>query len=155
MREINNNQDRKFIEVDHPSDIGIRFFGSDLEELFENAASGMFSIMCNLQKIVQVDKKNIIIRGKSNIGLDDLLILWLEKLLYVYEVDKMLFSKFKVRRINEKCDGKILEAEILGEKINLEKHEIMTAIKAPTYHMLEVKKDKTSSRWTGQVIFDV
>jgi SHS2 domain-containing protein len=35
MREINNNQDRKFIEVDHPSDIGIRFFGDNLEELFE------------------------------------------------------------------------------------------------------------------------
>jgi len=65
MREINNNPDRKFTEVDHPSDIGIRFFGNDLEELFENAASGMFSIMCNLQKIAQIDKKKYYYNGKK------------------------------------------------------------------------------------------
>jgi SHS2 domain-containing protein len=145
---------KKYTYIDHISDTGIKFYGSTLEELFESAAGGMFSIICDLRIVKPVEKKNIETGGR-NIGYEELLILWLEKLLYLYEVENMLFSKFKVAEI-KKMNGKlILEAEIYGEKIDLSRHDIKAAIKAPTYHELEIKEDEIKSGWKGKVVFDV
>ena len=37
-----------FKEIEHPSDIGLRFWGRSIEELFENAGLGMFSVMTDI-----------------------------------------------------------------------------------------------------------
>ncbi len=145
---------KKYKYIDHPSDIGLEFYGDSLEELFENAAAGMFSIMCDLKLIRPVRKSKIKISEK-NADYEDLLISWLEKLLYRYEVNNILYSEFKVNRIEKKNGGSILEAEIGGEKINPGKHKIKTAIKAPTYHTLEIKKEGSNHNWKGRIIFDV
>ena len=34
--------------MDHTADVGIRAYGASLEELFENAAAGMFSLITDL-----------------------------------------------------------------------------------------------------------
>lgn len=70
----------KFVQIDHLSDIGIKAFGNNLKELFENTAAGMFSIMCNLDKVSQVIKKKVIVSREGIVGLEDLLISWLEKI---------------------------------------------------------------------------
>jgi len=145
----------KFKKIEHLSDIGIEIYGDSLGELFENAAAGMFSIMCDLKKIEPAVKRSVLINEKSKIELDGLLVQWLEDLIYKFEVDNMLFSKFKVKEILIKDGRSILKANIFGEKINFKKHEIIVAIKAPTYHMLEVRKVKSSNRWAGRIIFDV
>ena len=150
-----NSFRKKYIQVEHPSDIGIEIYGSSLEQLFENAAEGMFSIMCDLKKIAPIVKKNVLIDEESNINLEGLLVLWLEDLIYKFEVDSMLFSKFKVKEILTEGSRSILKADIFGEKIDFKKHEIIVAIKAPTYHMLEARKAKGGGGWLGKVIFDV
>jgi SHS2 domain-containing protein len=145
---------KKFNYIDHLSDAGIEFYGDTLKELFENAAAGMFSIMHDLNKLKPQIKKKVKISGK-NIVYEDLLMLWLEKLLYLYEVDEILFSDFKVSRIEIRRNGSILEAEIYGEKIDLSRHKIRTAIKAPTYQELKIKEGGKNYGWKGRVIFDV
>ncbi len=144
----------KYRYIDHLSDIGIEFYGSTLPELFENAAAGMFSIMCDLKLIKPMEKKIIKVTGE-NTGYEDLLISWLEKLIYLYEVSSMLFSEFRVIEIKEKSGKNILEAEISGEKIDLRRHKISAAVKAATYHKLEIKKNRADNNWKGKVIFDV
>jgi len=140
--------------IDHISDIGIEFYGNTLPELFENAAAGMFSIMCDLKLIKPTAKKSTTVSGKYT-GYGDLLVSWLDKLIYLYEVNNMLFSEFKVVEIKEKNSNTTLKAEIYGEKINRHRHEIRAAIKAATYHKLEVRKNKAGRNWEGKVIFDV
>jgi len=115
----------------------------------------MFSIMCDLKKINPIVKKSVLIDEESNINLEGLLVLWLEDLICKFEVDSMLFSKFKIKEILTEGSRSILKADIFGEKIDFKKHEIIVAVKAPTYHMLEVRKDKKGSGWFGKVIFDV
>jgi len=126
-----------------------------LKQLFENAAEGMFSVMCDLKKIAPVVKKNVLINEESNISLEGLLVLWLEDLIYKFEVDNMLFSRFKIKKFLTEDSRSIIKADIFGEKVDFGKHEIVVAVKAPTYHMLEVRKDRNSSGWVGKVIFDV
>jgi SHS2 domain-containing protein len=145
---------KKYRYIDHLSDIGIEFYGNTLEELFENAAAGMFSIMYDLKTVKPLVKKEVRISGQD-INYEDLLVLWLEKLLYLYEVNTTLFSDFKVKKIEKKENAFILEAEIYGEEIDLLRHEIKIAVKAPTYHDLEIKENEEGYRWRGRVIFDV
>jgi len=145
---------KKYKYIEHLSDIGLEFYGNTVEELFENAAEGMFSIMSDLKLVKPLEKRNVKIAGE-NAGYEDLLILWLEKLLYLYEVDSILFSEFKVRRIDMTNHNIMLDAGVSGEKIDLDKHKITISVKAPTYHMLEIKKDNRHHNWKGRIIFDV
>ena len=145
----------KFVQIDHLSDIGIEAYGSSKEELFENEALGMFSIMCDLTNIKQIKRKKIFIKAEEIMELEDFLLLWLEKLLYIYEVEKMLFSRFDISRIENKNSYKSISAVIYGEKIDLGRHELRTAIKEPTYHKLYLKKDENTGIWIARVIFDV
>ena len=180
---VSKRIDKKYKHIEHLSDIGIEIYGDSLEQLFENAGEGMFSIMCDLEKISHSEKRIVKISQKEDTNFEDLLILWLEKLLYIFETENILFSGFKIGKIscqgagkasqvekgvtqgsknskqNNKLAGKQdkfkLVAEIYGEKIDLERHDIKVAIKAPTYHLLEVKKNGKRCIWEGRVIFDV
>lgn len=145
---------KKYRYIEHLSDIGLEFYGNTIEELFENSGAGMFSIICDLEMVRPLEKRSITISRKDT-GFEDLLILWLEKLLYWHEVDSILFSEFKVAGIYKKSSKMVLSAEASGEKIDPDRHIIRTAVKAPTYHMLEIKKGGKNCNWKGRIIFDV
>ena len=140
--------------IDHISDIGIEFYGDTPEALFENAGKAMFSIMCDLRSVKPMEKKSIRITGK-NTNFEDLLVLWLERLIYRYEIDDTLFSKFRVDKIYRRNHNPVLNAQIFGEKIDPDKHEIKITIKAPTYHRLEIIRNAVGHNWKGRVIFDI
>lgn len=148
-------KDKKYEQIEHLSDIGLKIYGNSLEELFENAAEGMFSIMCDINKVGIVEEKGITIDEDGSISFEELLIIWLENLLYEFEVYNMLFSKFKISKFRISGNRSIVKAKIFGEKIDFKRHEIIVAIKAPTYHMLEVKRDNKTNSWMACVIFDV
>lgn len=138
--------------MEHLSDIGIEFNGNSLEKLFENAAMGMFSIITDINIVDSRDKIRINIVLDYN-SLEDLLILWLEKIIYHFETASMVFAGFKVNAVKRSGQGYRLKAEIIGENFDSKRHEIKMGIKAPTYHQLEVKKN--GQKWWGRVIFDI
>ncbi len=146
---------KSFKLIDHPSDIGIKLQAESLEEIFEQSAWGMFSIMCNIKKVNPSLKRVVSIKESDISNVEELLIVWLERLLYIYEVKKMLFCKFKVKNLKLEGRKASISAEIFGERIDVLRHELFVSIKAPTYHMLELFKDSNTGIWTCQVIFDV
>ncbi|MES0341757.1 MAG: archease [Candidatus Humimicrobiaceae bacterium] len=141
-----------FKRVEHLSDTGIEFYGNSPERLFENAAMGMFSIIIDQDSVVSRDKIRISIAIDHD-SLEDLLILWLEKIIYHFETASMAFAVFNVNSIIRSGQGYILKAEIIGENFDDKRHVIKTGVKAPTYHQLEVKKN--GQKWWGRVIFDI
>jgi len=141
-----------FEEVSHPSDIGLRFEADSLEGLFENAGMGMFSLMTDPGKVRPRFSVDISIKAQGD-AIEDLLILWLEKLLYYFEVESMLAGRIKVKRVKNDAGSAGLDAVIIGEKVDTGRHDIIKVIKAPTYQSLSIiKKDKI---FIGTVIFDV
>lgn len=134
--------DLKFKPIDHPSDVGIIAYGKTREELFENAAFGMFSLMANLDKVVPKQKLEIKIKGEDP---ENLLINWLNELIFNEDARKMLFKEFKVKKLTDKS----LEAEVAGEKIDLNVHDLHRPIKAATYNQLQLGADQV------KIIFDV
>lgn len=125
----------KFLE--HTADAYIAAYGRNLAEAFENGALAMFDVM------TEVEKVNPKIRDEVEVAAKDeqaLLYNWLEALLIKFEIEEMLYSKFKISSLNHTSDGFKLKAEIWGEKFNPKKHVQKVGVKAVTYHRMEIIK---------------
>lgn len=136
---------RKFKIIEHTADIGIIAFGKDLPQLFSNAAFGMFSLITDLNKITQKDKLEISTLAKDR---EELMIYWLNDLLWNYSVNKIIPSEFEILKMDD-CN---LDARVIGEKYDEKKHNIEMEVKAATYHQLKIEK---KTNWQVQIIFDV
>ncbi len=130
---------------EHTADVGIEARGATLEEAFANAARGMFSII--------VDGSDIAARVKREISLEptdddeQLLVDWLSELLYVHDVDGLVFDSFEIT-----IDGG-LHATAWGEPYSRDRHGYGSEIKAVTYHLLGIKRNKKAVHI--KVLFDI
>jgi SHS2 domain-containing protein len=137
---------RRFEILDHTADIGLIVYGEDLKTLFENAGKAFFHLITDMRKVRQRVERRIEIRGEA---LERLMVDWLSELLYLHEVENLLFKGFKIESIGE--EG--LKAIVKGEPFQEGVHVIKTGIKAVTYHRIEVRKE--NDKWRAQVIFDL
>ncbi|MDR4507082.1 MAG: archease [Candidatus Brocadiaceae bacterium] len=137
---------QKYILIDHTADIGIDVFGATLPELFSNAGFALFDIITDISKVKLTLTRKLKITG---IDKEQLLVNWLSELLYLHEVENLLFGKFTVLSIQEDQ----LHASVRGETLTENKQAIKTEIKAVTYHSLSIRKE--AHLWKARVIFDV
>lgn len=137
---------KRYEFIDHTADIGLRAYGKDLKQLFENAAAGMFAILADLKNVRA--EKTVPLKLKAP-NLEELFLSWLSELLYQHNGKGMMFKEFSVDELSEKA----IAAKAKGEKLNLKRHRLKTEIKAVTYHALKVQKVKDT--WQAEVIFDV
>ena len=133
----------EFEEVEHTADKALRVFGTNLTELFLNAAEGMTQLMvADVSKISTEIEKSIELNA---IDTEGLLVEWLSELAYWAESDMLVFIKFRI----QKASATHLQAKIFGGKTSmLEKH-----IKAVTYHNLKIIR--TSQGLEATIVFDV
>jgi len=153
-----NLKQKGYKQIECLSDLAVEVWGRNIEELFKNAACSMFSIICRLDLIKGNFKKEIIIKRKNIDSKEDLLIVWLNKLLYFHETKKVIFSDFQISKIfisNLKKENCIINALCTGDIIDLRKHEIYTNIKAATYHDIKIHQDSRSGFLKTKIIFDV
>ena len=136
----------EFIDIT-TADVAFVAYGKTLSELFSNAALALFEVMINTRQVKPVVTKKIRTDGDD---LESLMFNWLNALLVYVDGNSLAFSKFKVEVDEKKLT---LKAECSGEKINSKRHETRTAVKAATYHKLEVKKE--NDYWKAKVIVDI
>ena len=137
---------KRYELLDHTADIEIVAFGGDLPEAFGNAAYAMFDILTNVDEIKEIDSFDVRVSA-SNV--EELLISWLDELLYRYETERFVCRRFVIDDMGDTD----LHAAVFGEKLDPVRHEIKAEIKSVTYHQLKV--EETDDGWKVQVIFDV
>jgi SHS2 domain-containing protein len=137
---------KRFEILNHTADIGIVVYGEDLKSLFQNAGEVFFHLITDLKKVRLRTEREIKIRGES---LERLMVDWLTELLYLHEVEGLLFKRFEVESVGK--DG--LKAKAKGETYREGIHVIKTGVKAITYHQIKVRKEKKD--WKAQIIFDL
>jgi SHS2 domain-containing protein len=137
---------KRFEILDHTADIGIIIHGDNLKALFENAGEAFFNLITDLRKVKRRIERRVNIGGES---LDRLMVDWLSELLYLHDVENLLFRGFKVDSVGE--DG--LRAIVKGELFQEGVHVIKTEVKAVTYHQIEVRQ--VNRGWRAQVILDL
>ena len=149
--------------IEHTADIGIRVKAKDLKGLFKTAALAMFDIIAEkkvsaipacpaggsypcLSGRQELSAKKFIVKQKAD-DLEELFINWLNELLSLSATKEMIFSGFRINRLEENT----LQAVATGNDIK--NYKVNTEIKAATYHELKIEQAK--SGWQVEVIFDV
>jgi SHS2 domain-containing protein len=119
--------------LDHTADVAIAAYGADTKKAFANAALGMFSIMTDIKKISETAVRDVEVTADET---KVLLVSWLNELLFICDVEKILFKRFEILELNETK----MFAKCYGEKIDPRRHRIKTEIKAATYHMTQIEE---------------
>ncbi|RXA21319.1 archease [Methanosarcina sp. MSH10X1] len=145
-----SSQGKQYEYLEHTADIKFRAYGRTLEEVFENSALAMFNVIINTEKVSGNTPKEIYLRSPD---LESLLVDWLSELLYVFEVDEIVFREFRVEKISEEDGEYSITAKALGEEFYPESHPFETEIKAVTYNQLEITK--TDEGWKAQIVVDI
>jgi SHS2 domain-containing protein len=128
----------KFEFLEHTADVYIAAYGTTLEEAYENAALAMFEVITDTDKVSPDIEDSVEVEAEDEYAL---LYSWLEALLVKFETTNMLYSKFKISNLEETSDGFRIQATVWGEKFNAEKHTQKVAVKAVTYHRMEIIKE--------------
>ncbi len=140
-----------FIYEDHTADVQARCWGKSLEEAYNQTAySLMATITPNLNKISSKVEKKIKIEAEDK---EALLFDFLSELLYIFDVDELVFNTIKVQIIKESEDLYVLNALLSGEKFDISKHEIGVEVKAITYSFMEIAESK--NRVEISIVFDI
>jgi SHS2 domain-containing protein len=141
-------ESESFEILDHTADLGILVSGQDIKHLFQNAAHAMMKIMVDLQSDQTGSRfQEISLKGTD---LTDLLVRWLGEILYLFEGENRAVTRTKIIRIRP--DN--LDARIETIPFSINRHEILTEIKAVTYHQAETLQEKNGS-WKARIIFDL
>ncbi len=139
--------EKEFEFIDHTADVGIIAYGANLGQAFSNAARALFSLITELDSINEVLYRDIELVASDE---ESLLVEWLNGLIYLFDTENILFKRFDVIVLNDRR----LKGRGYGEKVDNSRHQLKTGVKAATYHMLSVDKDKDSG-YRVQVILDI
>lgn len=140
-----------FIYEDHTADVQARCWGKSLEEAYNQTAYAlMATITPNLNKISSKVEKKIKIEAEDK---EALLFDFLSELLYIFDVEELVFNNIKVQIIKESEDLYVLNALLSGEKFDISKHEIGVEVKAITYSFMEIAESK--NRVEISIVFDI
>jgi len=136
---------KDFEIIDHTADIGIRAYGANMNQAFANAARALFSLITELDDVDEVLHRDTKITAPDE---ESLLVEWLNELIYLFDVENILFKRFDITQLNNTQ----LKARSYGEKVDSSKHKLKIGVKAATYHMLKVDKGDGCK---VQVLFDI
>lgn len=135
-----------FEPFEHTADAGIVAHGDTLQEIFANAAAGMFALMADPGGIEERERREIEVKARDREGL---FVAWLSELLYYVDAEEMLFRRFEI----EELTGTRMRATAFGERIDRERHDLRFGVKAVTRHMLEIAPE--DGGWRAKVLFDI
>ena len=137
---------KRYEQFPHTADIGVRVYGKDLKELFANAAFAMFDIVADLEGLKTSVTKDFELKAANY---EELLVAWLDELLYTFYTKWIIFSDFQI----EELDEHHVKAKAIGRSVGENKNRLKTEIKAATYHDLNIKK--TADGYEVEIIFDI
>lgn len=141
MSPLTSSKD--FEIVDHTADWALRIYGSDLAQLFSNAAMGMSSLL--VQDIQDVPIEVVRRLELDAYDAETLLVDWLTELAYWAEDEGLIFSKISLSDVTDTH----LKATLRGGRVA----ELLKHIKAVTYHNLEIVR--TEQGLAATIVFDV
>jgi SHS2 domain-containing protein len=114
--------------------------------LFAEAAEALFAtIVDDLGTVIAARKIEVELTGVDR---EYLLFDWLKELLYRFDGEHLLFSRFSVQATDTGLTGMAW-----GEPLDRNRHALAHEVKAITYHRLKV--EPTDDGWLAEVIVDI
>jgi SHS2 domain-containing protein len=143
MRELNI--------LDHTADIMIEGIGETLEEAFEGIALALVSVMVDMKSIKNKYRLSGEVKTESRY-LEDLLVDFLNKLIFLKDAKKFIFNDIEVR-IKEKGNSLVAKFELKGDYYTGGEYEFSIDVKGASYSAAKV--EKISDRYICRCVVDV
>lgn len=137
---------KRYSLIDHTADLGAFFYGAGAQEVFINAGLALFDLMVEHPPGQGRKTIRVALDGADQ---EDLLVRWLNELLYLFQVQGLVLTGVKMKGFSKTN----LAAELTMTPFDLETHGLKNEIKAATYHQLELRP--TPKGWRARVIFDL
>jgi SHS2 domain-containing protein len=137
---------KRYEQFPHTADIGVRAYGKNFKELFENAAFAMFDILADLEGITNDLIEKFDLKAANP---EELLIAWLDELLYRFYTKQIILSEFDIEEMTDTT----LKGTAYGRSVRANRNRLKTEIKAATYADLAIKK--MDDGYSVEIIFDV
>ena len=139
--------ERGFRFHDHTADITIECWAPTLETSFEEAALATFEVILDSSTVTPTESVEIESRGYD---LEELLVEWIGYLIALIDITNRFYSKFEVDNISRQEEEYVLKGRAIGEKIDFDKHDTRTEVKAMTYADIKIDQqpDKTTLYFT-------
>ena len=141
-----------FDVFDHTADIGLRVRGRDLPDLLETAARATFAQMFDdgPRRVEVVDDVRAVPEGDLAGQATELLVVWLQELLYRFETGRLVPLEFDF----EACTPREVRARVGFGRFDPGRHTGRLEVKAVTYHELDVREEPGGT-WSARFILDV
>jgi len=122
--------------LEHTTDAFILVTAPSLTEAFTLAGQSVVDTTLDKKTIEEKEQRTLKVSGKD---LRYLLFNWLEEVNYQLITEGFAIARFSLD-ISKNSTYK-LKSTIFGEPIDLKKHHFKVEIKAPTFHMMEIKQN--------------
>ena len=136
--------------LDHTADVGVLVSAGDREMLFAEALRALTDCITDVERVRPRTSRAVDLVAAD---LELLLVEWLGEALYRFDAEGFLASEAEVEILDRGDRGLRLAGEMRGEPHDPERHPHRVAVKAVTYHRLEVAR--TAAGWTARLIFDI
>ncbi len=135
-----------FEYFDHAADLGLRIHGASLPDLFLTGALALMEWIGPAPDHSTPIKEKVVLEAD---GLDELLVRWLQEVLYVFQQRRAYLTGAESIDIQGGRLSAVIFARLWGDA----QAPTYQEIKAVTYHQLELCRDK--SGWRASVILDL
>ena len=122
--------------LEHATDAFIQVTAPSLTDAFTLAGQSVVDITLDRKTIEEKEQRTLNVSEKD---LRYLLLNWLEEVNYQLITEGFAIARFSLEI--SKNSTYELKSIIFGEPINLQKHHFKVEIKAPTFHMMEIKQN--------------
>ena len=138
---------KKYRLTKRQSELAVRVTGDSQADLFAHSALALFDVMvADVDKIESKERLPLEVEGSDR---DDLMVNWVRELLYLYQGSGYLLKEFVIREVKDT----VVKADVAGEKIDPDRHEIQQEIAAVAFH--KSRMEKTGDQWTAHLIFEL
>lgn len=131
---------------EHEADMGIAGRGATMEEAFSQAARAMFNLMVEVDQVRPQKQVFVKCRGHDTA---ELFVEWLNALLAEADIHRMALARFQVDTLS----NSLLKGSAWGEPLDPQRHQPKTEVKAATYAMLFVGREK--GRYVARCVVDL
>ena len=135
---------------EHVADVGVRGRGNTPAHAFEEAARALFSLLSDDLAAIRPSVEERVVCESRN--LEELLVAFLNELLFLFGARRVIFGRFNVR-IDPEAGRFRLTAIAQGEPFDPARHEFTVLPKGATFTALEVAE--RDGEWIAQCVVDV
>lgn len=141
----------RFLEEIALADVGFIATGDSASELFAASAMAVIEAMVNPVSVGTNWTREVRLSGEQ---VDELLFDWLHTIVFLKDAEAVVFHDVHTL-VNYDSGAGLwrLSATLIGDRVDANRQELRTDVKAVTKHLYEVKEEEGT--WSARVVVDV